>query len=76
VRTNANNFRCRLTRLTAAGVVGAAMLLAGCNAAEGPQKKPLLPFSKNARDESIRQQAQSDSFPTARQAGLKAAAKE
>ena len=76
MRTNTNPLRCRLTRLIAAGAVGAALLLSGCHTAEGPEKKPLLPFSKNARDESIRQQAQSDSFPTAQQAGLKAAAKE
>jgi hypothetical protein len=58
-----------LARWTAAGAVGAAMLLTGCSS-DGPQKKPLLPFSKNARDEAIRQQAHSDSFPTARQTGL------
>jgi hypothetical protein len=69
LRTHAGKRHC-LTRLAAAGAVGAALFLAGCNAADGPQKKPLLPFSKNARDESIRKQAHSDSFPTAQQAGL------
>jgi hypothetical protein len=68
LRTNVRNPR-RLARWTAAGAVVAALLLPGCNA-EGPQKKPLLPFTKNARDESIRKQAHSDSFPTAQQAGL------
>jgi hypothetical protein len=55
--------------LTAAGLLGATLLLAGC-ATEGPPTKPSLPFGKNARDESIRKQAQSGSFPTAQQAGL------
>jgi hypothetical protein len=65
---SAPNRRC-LTRLMAAGMLAAALLLAGC-ASEGLPEKPSLPFGKNARDESIRKQAQSDSFPTAQQAGL------
>jgi hypothetical protein len=69
LRTNAKNNGNRLARWTAAAAVVAAMLLTGCNS-DGPQKKPLLPFTKNARDEAIREQAHSDSFPTARQAGL------
>jgi hypothetical protein len=57
--------------LTAAGAVVVALLLPGCaTTTDGPPKKPLLPFTKNARDESIRKQAHSDSFPTAQQAGL------
>jgi hypothetical protein len=75
LRTNIGNQRC-LARLTAAAAVVAALLLPGCNAADGPQRKPLLPFTKNARDESIRKQAHSDSFPTAQQAGLRGAATE
>jgi hypothetical protein len=68
------NHRHRWTRLTAAGAILAAMSLAGCSAPDGPPRKPLLPFTKDPHDESIRQQAHSDSFPTAKQAGLQPSA--
>jgi hypothetical protein len=68
--TNAANRRC-LARWTAAVMLGAAMLLTGCSSTtDGPVKKPMFALGKNARDESIRKQAHSDSFPTAKQAGL------
>jgi hypothetical protein len=52
-------------------MLGAAMLLTGCSSTtDGPVKKPMFALGKNARDESIRKQAHSDSFPTAKQAGL------
>jgi hypothetical protein len=57
------------TRLSAAVLVGAALLLAGC-AAEGPTTKQSLPFGNSARDELIRKQAQSNSLPAARKTGL------
>jgi hypothetical protein len=68
MHANASNRR-RFSRLIAAGLFGAALSLAGC-ASEGLPAKSSLPFAKNARDESIRKQAQSDSFPKAKQAGL------
>ena len=64
LHTDALN-RCRLTRLIAAGAVGAALFLGGC-ASEGP-------FAKNAnsgRGEPVHSQAKADSFPTAREAGV------
>jgi hypothetical protein len=55
------------TRLAAVGVLAAPLLLAGCSADDGgPSKRPLLPFGRNDRDESIRKQAESDSVPAAR----------
>ena len=42
---------------------------AGC-AAPGPAKSLSIPFVKSSQDESLRKQVQSDSFPTAAQAGL------
>jgi hypothetical protein len=57
-----------LTRTVVAGMMS-VVLLTGC-ASEGPTGQSSLPFGKNARDESIRQQAKADSFPTAQQAGL------
>jgi len=58
-----------LTRLIAAGAVGAVLLLAGC-ATDGSPERPSHPFGKKAREESASQQGQSDSFPTAQQVGL------
>ena len=58
-------YRHRWTRATAAGTIGAALLLAGCTAAG-----PLKPFGNAAREDAIRRQAQADPFPTAQQAGL------
>lgn len=49
--------------------LASVVLLTGC-ASDAPGRKPLLPFGKNAHDEAIRQQAKSDNFPTAKQAGL------
>jgi len=60
----------RLTRLAAAVAVGAALLLAGCTAAESPRRS-MLPFGKSAREGSLRKQLEADPFPTAQQAGLK-----
>jgi hypothetical protein len=68
MHTNATNRSC-FTRLIAAGLIGAALFSAGC-ASESMPGQSSLPFGKNARDESIRKQAQSDSFPKAKQAGL------
>jgi hypothetical protein len=53
--------------MTAAGMVGAVLLLSGC-AATDTSEKPSFPFGQNARDEAIRKQAQSDSLPTAQRA--------
>jgi len=43
--------------------------LAGC-AADGSLEKSSHPFGKSAREESAGKQVESDSFPTAQQAGL------
>jgi hypothetical protein len=55
--------------LIAAGAVGAVLFLAGC-AADGSLEKSSHPFGKSAREESAGKQVESDSFPTAQQAGL------
>jgi len=71
LHTNAINRHC-LTRLIAAGAVAAVLFLGGC-ATDGSSEKGWHPFAKSAaagRDEAASQQAQSDSFPTAKQAGL------
>jgi hypothetical protein len=68
LRADAWNRSC-LTRLSAALLVGGALLLAGCMA-DGPTTKQALPFGNSARDELIRKQAQSNSHSTARQAEL------
>lgn len=68
VHTNARH-RHYLPRLAAAVAVGAALLLGGCSSPDSP-KKSLFGIGTNERDESIRKKAQSDSFPSAKQAGL------
>ena len=71
VRTKAIHRRC-LTRLAAAGAIGAALFLGGC-AGDGASERDWHPFAKNAsvgRDEPAAKQARADSFPTAQEAGL------
>ena len=57
-------------RLWCAAMLGAVLLAAGCSALPGPLKKLPGPFGRNSADESLRKQAEADSFPTAKQAGL------
>jgi len=53
-----------------AAMFGAVLLAAGCSLLPGPLKKLPGPFGRNSADESLRKQAEADSFPTAKQAGL------
>jgi hypothetical protein len=53
-----------------AGLLAAMTLLAGCGACPEPLHRVSHPFGPSGRDEAIRKQAEADSFPNARQAGL------
>ena len=53
-----------------AAMLGAVLLAAGCSLLPGPLKKLPGPLGRNSADESLRKQAEADSFPTAKQAGL------
>jgi hypothetical protein len=53
-----------------AAMLGVVLLAAGCSALPGPLKRLPGPFSRKSADESLRKQAEADSFPTAKQAGL------
>jgi len=53
-----------------AAMLGVVLLAAGCSLLPGPLKKLPGPFGRNSADESLRKQAEADSFPTAKQAGL------
>jgi hypothetical protein len=53
-----------------AGLLAAMTLSAGCGALSQPLHDLTHPFGPSARDEAIRQQAEADSFPDAKRAGL------
>ena len=57
-------------RLLCGAMLGVVLLAAGCSALPGPLKRLPGPFSRKSADESLRKQAEADSFPTAKQAGL------
>jgi len=62
--------RIGVASLLCAAMFGAVLLAAGCSLLPGPLKKLPGPFGRNSADESLRKQAEADSFPTAKQAGL------
>jgi hypothetical protein len=45
-------------------------LLAGCGALGEPLQALMHPFAPSAHDDAIRKQAEADSFPDAKHAGL------
>jgi hypothetical protein len=53
-----------------AGLLAAMTLLAGCGSLSGPLHDLAHPFGPSAHDEAIRKQAEADSFPDAKHAGL------
>lgn len=57
-------------RLLCGAMLGVVLLAAGCSLLPGPLKKLPGPFGQKSADESLRKQAEADSFPTAKQAGL------
>ena len=57
-------------RLLCAAMLGTVLLATGCSLLPGPLKKLSGPLGRNSSDESLRKQAEADSFPTAKQAGL------
>jgi hypothetical protein len=66
--TTMGRFLCRLT------VVVLTLLCASCSSTPGPFGTLLRPLEGNSKEQSLRKQVESDSFPTAKQAGLKAVA--
>jgi predicted small secreted protein len=58
------------TRIVAAGLLVAALLLTGCSSTEGMQNKDSSPLGQGASAGSAHQQAEVNSFPTAQQVGL------
>jgi len=61
---NGGRLLCRLT--TAALVLFAVV----CTTLPGPLKWLPAPFGESAKNQALRKQAEADSFPTAKQAGL------
>ena len=59
-----------VVRLLCAAMLGAVLLATGCSLLPEPLKKLPGPLGRNSSDESLRKQAEADSFPTAKQAGL------
>jgi hypothetical protein len=53
--------------LTAASLL---MFSIGCSSLPGPLKWLPTPFGEGAKTQALRKQAEADSFPTAKQAGL------
>lgn len=60
----------RLVRLTAACLVGAALLTAGCSTTSKLVGKLPGPVGQSARDDLLRGEVESDDFPSAKQVGL------
>jgi hypothetical protein len=51
-------------------VVGAAVLISGCNTVSGSSENSFFPFGRQAIDKPLREKAEADPFPSAQQAGL------
>ena len=56
--------------MTAACLLGAAMLPAGCSTTTNLVGKLPGPFGQSARDDQLRQKLEADHFPDAKQVGL------
>ena len=52
------------------GLLALMTLLAGCGALGEPLQALMHPFAPSAHDDAIRKQAEADSFPDAKHAGL------